>query len=288
MMQDSQMARNKIIQYTDSPLIVFNNHDSRHLKANALAYTYPLSPDIFSKFHEDGNRDALPIKSSPTIYLMPASFSDIGKNGTYMSEYIDTVIHESLHTIESGAQPKDYMDDESYLVSTIQEGLTQYLTFEITQYLAKKYPELEIVSSAGYSRLYDRRLITVAILDSILSADGRNEVFIKWHFFLASDEELLKTFKKAVRDLGLDTSLNDDLYKFYTGNSKESEFLFTLLAKLKLSRVELSEEFLKKLLTNNRALSDGFLEKISQNLDSVTKSVEETEKAIQSSRQKAR
>lgn len=285
MLQDSKDARKNLIQHTNAPVMNFKYHDTARLMWDFAAYMEPLPSDVMDQYRKgEIKKSDLPIKNSPAITMIPESFLGYSYNVS-LKKYLESLIHESIHTIQFVSKPKDYKGKETHITTTIREGLTQHITFEILQYLAPKDPELGIKPHVGFSQKYDRRLLITSIMDSIFKT-AENKTLTEWYYSMRHEnKEFIKEFKDSLNKLGLDVKIAEDFNKFSNGRITEMDFLAILLGRLQLQKIELSKEFLNDILKKNRGIDDEIaLDRVNKNIDYISEDAKNRAKWIKEAR----
>jgi len=211
----------------------------------------------------------------PKIVLFPGTFESGENRIVDFNTYVNVFVHELIHALNSNSDNEKRLSSASDLRSTLIEGITQNIAFEVIQYLGTSNDRLQpLVSSLGD---YDIKLLVASIIESVLRATG-SDTLTKWHQVMKSDEDMLEDLSMALAKLNLDPSISSDIERLnhpetYRNSSKDpfEQILLSMINKFELKGVDLSAEFLKAIITKNRRLDDWQIKKLEETLKSITK-----------------
>jgi len=253
--------------------------DSEDVRNNQIKFIFP--PEINLSIHdletEELSARVLPERSSgirvPQIDILPSTFEFNTNDEFNLNLYVNIIIHELIHALNIGSGKQWRTINTSSMHGKLKEGITQNIAFEVVQYLGTKHENIKpIVSVLG--RGYDIRLILAAILESIFrSRQYGGDTLAKWHTgIINNDDYMLNRLSDALRVLNLDSSIVQDINGINNYDPREGEswafrrILIDILAKLRLGNVNLSPEFLKAIIANNRRLDDWQVKKFEETI----------------------
>jgi len=103
-----------------------------------------------------------------------------------------------------------------------------------------------------------RELICSSVIDSILDATGRESVYGRLDYLLMNDDKFIHEYRNALKELGLNDTLADDLRSLNNGMTLEEwanpsyKLLVATMAKLRIAGIDFTSEFALNMVKNNR------------------------------------
>lgn len=239
---DSKEGRQALTRSYRFPNIRFLMHHWLQF-TGAKGFMAPVSPEKF------GSNDLM---WNPEMGIMPTSFWN--DTSIDFNRYLNVFIHEySGHFMQFGSEDPKIFFPMSLMRANLVEGLAHSTTFQIVGYLAREYPDLELKPTLSFSKHYDLRLITVAILESILKATSDENHLARWNLGMMDDDELIENLTKSLKSLGLTVNIARLVASLNREdqageNDRDLVLVSGLLSELNLKGIELSPMLVRKLL----------------------------------------
>lgn len=282
--EDSKAVRNNLVKLVNPPEIYFSTHDPIGFW-RAKGYVGPVRKQDY-KFQEKSEIK----KYNPQIKILPQAFELNQNEIVDFNAYINVVVHELIHALHPGSDNKERFANSSFLSGNLREGITQNLAFETVQYLGTKKEDIKPIVGALN---YDVGLIVTAILESVFRAQRyEGDTLAKWHTAMIDDKDMIRGLATALQQLGLDKTIAQDISNTEIPLRDLPEerwlkgILIDILARLKITNVNLSPEFLKAIIANNRRLDDWQIQQFEETMElgSIETKVGERIKTIEKER----
>lgn len=247
LMDDSRSTRDHMVRFVKAPTIKFPYHARDNIAGQAR-----LTP----KLKENNFVESLDWWDSE-IEIYPSALRGYRSADYSLSNAVNSLIHEIIHTIHPGGKRKESISEEDIFVM-LREGITQNETFEIIQYLSSRTDRTDnrnIMPALGSE--YDERLVLAEILESIARSSADKDFLVRWHTRLINNQEMYSSLNLALRRLNLDRTVIGLLAGYRhnpTTYTAPEVLLMDVLAKLKMSGINLSPEFLRDILTRGRRI----------------------------------
>ncbi len=251
-MADSERVRNNQIRLVFPPEIVLSIHDFE--ESNDLAA------------HVNFNRGIFTGKYTPRIKILPGTFELDQKQEPSLNYFVNIMIHELVHALNPNSI------NRSSLYKKLIEGIAQNIAFEVVQHLGTQNENIKPIVSL---LKYDIRLIVAAILESVFRSQQYGEdTLAEWHAgTINNDNYMLNRLGTALEILNLDATIAQDIGSINSADPRKGELwlfkeiLIDMLARLKITNVNLSPEFLRAIIASNRKLDDWQIRRFEETIE---------------------